>query len=224
MINWQKITDNFRGRNCTGGIDLSAVSDLTCWCMAFPDETDNELIDILMRCWCPEAKLYDTKNKYRDQYQAWQKLGYLETTEGNAMDYDFVRARIVDDAKNFKIESIAVDRLFQGYEFCQKLDAELGGTDKSPKVIACGMGYLSMAGLTQEFERRLLVHKLNHGGNPILRFMADNVSVSMDPAGNLKPNKATSQGKIDGIIGILLALDRLMRQPPKKPIKMPVAV
>lgn len=37
------------------------------------------------------------------------------------------------------------------------------------------------------------------------------MSGSENPAGNKKPNKATSQGKIDGIIGILLALDRLMR-------------
>lgn len=224
MINWQKTTERFRGRMCTGGVDLSAVSDLTCWVMLFPDDDDQELVDIIMRCWCPEAKLYDKKNKYRDQYQGWEKLGYLETTEGDAIDYEFVRARVVEDAETFKIDSIAVDRLFQGYEFCQKLNLELGGNEKAPKVIPCGMGYLSMAGLTQEFERRLIKHKLNHGGNPILRFMADNVSVSMDPAGNLKPNKATSQGKIDGIIGILLALDRLMRTPPRHEIKMPMGI
>jgi hypothetical protein len=29
----------------------------------------------------------------------------------------------------------------------------------------------------------------------------------------MKPNKETSQGKIDGIIGILLGLDRILRNP-----------
>ena len=223
-ISWQKTQKYFRGRFCVGGIDLSSVSDLTCWVMAFPDADDPELIDILMRCWCPESRLYDTKNRYRDQYQAWEKQGYLETTEGDAIDYDYVRARIVEDAGVFDIESIAVDRLFQGYEFSMKLNEELRGTEKDPKVIACGMGYLSMAGPCQELERRLLEKKINHGGNPVLRFMADNVSVSTDPAGNLKPNKATSQGKIDGIIGILLCLDRLLRTRPRPTIKMPVSV
>jgi phage terminase large subunit-like protein len=52
---------------------------------------------------------------------------------------------------------------------------------------------------------------LNHGGNPILRWMAGNVAVRQDPAGNLKPDKAESQGKIDGIVASVMALDRWER-------------
>lgn len=208
-----------------GGIDLSAVSDLTVWVQLFPDIEDKDLIDILIRVWCPEARLFDTKNKYRDQYQAWKKQGYLFTTEGDAIDYDFVRGQIAGytdaegnyikgDKDRFNIESISVDRGFQGYEFSQKLDADLGGNEKDPKVIACGMGWKSMMGPCQELERLLLLKKLNHGGNPILRWMADNVSVKINPTGGWKsPNKATSQGKIDGIIGILLGLNRMLRNP-----------
>jgi len=203
--------ESCKGKSCVGGIDLSAISDLTIWAMLFQDLEDKDLVDILIRVWCPEARLFDRKNKYRDQYQSWKKQGLLLTTEGDAIDYDFIRAQIVSDNDKFNIQSISVDRAFQGYEFSQKLDTELGGTEKDSKVIACGMGFLSMAGPCQEFERRLLLRKLNHGGNPILRWMADNVSVDKDPAGNLKPNKAKSQGKIDGIIGILLGLDRLLR-------------
>ena len=211
------------GRVSYGGIDLSAVSDLTVWVQLFPDLENKDLIDILIRVWCPEARLFDTKNKYRDQYQAWKKQGYLFTTEGDAIDYDFVRGQIAGytdaegnyvkgDKDKFNIESMSVDRGFQGYDFAQRLDADLGGNEKSPKVIACGMGWVSMMGPCQELERLLLLKKLNHGGNPILRWMADNISVKINPTGGGKsPNKAKSQGKIDGIIGILLGLDRLLR-------------
>lgn len=210
--NTRKIDENaLSGKMCFGGIDLSNVADLTIWAMLFPDVDDKDLLDILIRVWCPEARLHDSKNKYREQYQSWKKQGYLLTTDGDAMDYDFIRAQIVADNDKFDVNSISVDRAFQGYEFSQKLDVELGGSEKQPKVIACGMGFLSMAGPCQEFERRLLLQKLNHGGNPVLRWMADNVSVKKDPAGNMKPDKATSQGKIDGIIGILLGLDRILR-------------
>jgi phage terminase large subunit-like protein len=75
------------------------------------------------------------------------------------------------------------------------------------------MGYRSMALPTQKLEELLAKKKVNHGGNPILRFMADGVAVSMDPAGNRKPNKDESQCKIDGIIGLLLALDQYIRDP-----------
>lgn len=223
-LNWQKTVEKYQGRWCVGGIDLSAVSDLTVWVMAFPDDETPDLIDLLARVWCPESRLHDIKNKYRDQYQSWERSGFLTATAGDAIDYDFVRAAIVEDAKIFDIQSISVDRLFQGYEFSMKLNDELGGTDKDPVVIPCGMGYLSMAGPCQEFERRLLERQINHGGNPILRFCADNVSVSTDPAGNLKPNKAASQGKIDGIIGILLCLDRLLRLKPKPKVQMPTFI
>lgn len=219
--------ENLVGKVGYGGIDLSSVSDLTVWCMIFPDDNDKELLDILIRVWCPKARLNDSENKYREQYQAWERQGYLLTTPGNAIDYDFIRGKIAGyddkdgnhvkgDTEIFDIKSIAVDRLFQGYEFAMKLNEDMGGTEKHPKVAACGMGYLSMAGPCKEFSRRLLLAKLNHGGNPILRWMADNVSVSEDPAGNEKPNKATSQGKIDGIVGILLCLDRILREGAKE--------
>lgn len=223
-INWKKTINNFKGRRCTGGIDLSSVNDLTCWVMMFPDDKDPEQVDILMRCWCPESRLYDDRNKYKDVYQAWEKEGYLEATEGNAVDYEYVRARIVSDAAIVQVTAVGIDRYFQGYEFSTKLNEELGGHEKAPKIFLVGMGYGSMAGLTQEFERRLLKGKLNHGGNPVLRFMADNVSTSTDPAGNKKPNKATSQSKIDGIIGILLALDQQMKAPPVLEVRMPELV
>lgn len=203
--------ESLEGSECYGGVDLSSVSDLTVWVMAFRGEDDFDRVDFLCRVWCPEARLFDKRNRYRDQYLAWKQKGFLYTTPGDAVDYDFVRAKIMEDAKRFKIQSVRVDRLFQGYEFSTKLDEELGGDEKNPKVAACGMGYLSMAAPCQEFERLLLNRKLNHGGNPVLRFCADNVSISVDPAGNKKPNKATSQGKIDGIIGMLLALDGVMR-------------
>lgn len=216
-VNWKATLEKYRNRFAVSGIDLSSVSDLTCVGHLIPHPDDWEKVDVILRTWCPESKIYDTANKYRDQYQAWHKQGWLEVTDGNAIDYDYVRARVVEDARILKIDSIGVDRLFQGYEFCMKLNDELGGTEKDPKVIACGMGYLSMAGPCQEFERRLLEKKINHGGNPILRFMADSVAVRKDPAGNMKPDKDKSQGKIDGIVVILLALDRLMRQkPPQK--------
>jgi phage terminase large subunit-like protein len=197
------------GRLCYGGLDLSSVSDLTAWVLLFPDPVVTDRLTILPRLWCPEARLLDQgdgRNRYRDQYQAWARDGWIQTTPGNAIDYEAIKAQILRDAQTFQIAEIAVDRLFQGYQLSMQL------ADEGLTVAACGMGYMSMAGPTAEFERRLLQRQLHHGGHPVLRWMANNVAVREDPAGNKKPDKASSQGKIDGIIGILLALDRAMRQ------------
>ncbi len=208
------------GLRCFGGLDLSSVSDLTAWVLLFIDPIEADRLIVLPRLWCPEARLArrdeepDTEqpggsrrhNRYADQYQAWARDGWLRTTPGNAIDYEQIKAQILLDAQTFQIAEVAIDRLFQGYQLAMEL------MEEGMTVAACGMGFLSMAGPCAEFERRLLGGKLRHGGHPVLRWMANNVAVREDPAGNKKPDKASSQGKIDGIVGLLLALDRVMRQ------------
>jgi phage terminase large subunit-like protein len=198
------------GRTCYGGLDLGSVSDLVAWVMAFPQDDDPEALDFLARFWCPRSRLTADDNRYREQYQAWERDGWLQVTEGDAVDYSVVRVAILDDATRFHIDSLNVDRLFQGYQ----LSAELA--DEGLQVFGMGQGFLSMAAPVREFERRLLNRKLHHGNNPILTWMAGNVAVKQDAAGNLKPDKAQSQGKIDGIVGMVMALDRAMRKDPDK--------
>jgi phage terminase large subunit-like protein len=205
------------GRVCYGGLDLSSVSDITAWVLLFP-EPDGEGLTIVCRLWCPEARLnihedVETgrrRNRYGEAYQVWARDGVLLTTPGNAIDYTTIQAQIVEDAKRFSLQSIGIDRLFQGYQLAMQLQEDHGIT-----VAACGMGYTSMAGPCSEFERRLLGKHLHHGGHPVLRWMANNVAVRENPTGSKKPDKISSQGKIDGIVGILLALDRIMRQQPE---------
>ena len=59
-------------------------------------------------------------------------------------------------------------------------------------------------------ERRILEGSLNHGANPVLRWMASNVSVEQDAAGNFKPSKKKSTERIDGIVATIMALGRVM--------------
>ena len=52
-----------------------------------------------------------------------------------------------------------------------------------------------------------------HGGNPVLRWQAANVTVEQDAAGNIKPSKRKSTERIDGIVAMVMALGRAMVQP-----------
>lgn len=206
----EELEGALEGRECYGGLDLSSVSDISAWVMVFPRADDPEGLDILCRFWCPRARVTDPANRYADQYQAWAAAGYLRVTEGDAVDYAFIRRQILEDAERYPLQSLNVDRLFQGYQLSQEL------MDEGLQVFGMGQGFLSMAMPMKEFERRLLDHKLHHGGHPVLRWMADNVAVRQDPAGNLKPDKAASQGKVDGIVALVMALDRAMRREPPR--------
>jgi phage terminase large subunit-like protein len=224
MINISATIAKYRGRFAVGGLDLSSVEDLTCKVYLIPHEDDRDHVDIIMRTWCPEAKVESRKNRYRDQYQAWAHEGWLTVTDGNAIDYDLVRKTIVEDAQVLNLTLIGIDRQFDGVGFSIKLGEDLGHTEKRPIIIGVTNNPNKIGPVVQEFERRLLARQLNHGGNPILRFMADSVSVRENADGFKKPDKDKSQGKIDGIMGILYALDRLMRSKPPPKIKMPMGV
>ncbi len=199
------VENELLGEICYGGLDLSSVQDITAWVMVFPTANDPELVRVIARFWLPESKLSDDGYRYVEQYRVWARQGYLQLTPGDAIDYQFVKRAILDDAMKFKLRGLNVDRLFQGYQLSQEL------VDEGIDVAGMGQGFLSMAAPMRELERRLLAKKIHHGGNPVLRWMADNVAVKMDAAGNLKPDKASSQGKIDGIVALVMALDRQMR-------------
>jgi phage terminase large subunit-like protein len=50
--------------------------------------------------------------------------------------------------------------------------------------------------------------------NPVLRWMIDNVSVRTGPSGNIMPQKPEhkmSHKKIDGVVSLIMALDRALR-------------
>ena len=193
------------GRVCYGGVDLASNSDLVAWVMVFPDPDDPETIDVLPRFWCAEARLHADDNRYKDQYQVWHRAGLLKTTPGKAIDYDYVKKQVLEDAAKFQLIELNYDP-YLARQFAMQLQNE------GLQVVEMRQGFLSMAAPMKELERLLLSGKIRHGGHPVLRWMADNMSVAQDASGNFKPDKKSSQGKIDGIVAMTMAIDRVMRR------------
>ena len=84
-------------------------------------------------------------------------------------------------------------------------------TEMGLTVIPFGQGFKDMSAPTKMFYELLMKGEMVHGGNPVLRWMAGNVVVEQDPAGNIKVTKAKSKDKIDGIVASVMALDRCVR-------------
>jgi phage terminase large subunit-like protein len=76
------------------------------------------------------------------------------------------------------------------------------------EIVAFGQGYASMTWPTKKLEEVVLSARLRHGGNPVLRWMAGNVSIETDAADNWKPSKKKSRERIDGIVALIMALER----------------
>lgn len=202
MEKWDACGDDYaesdmEGRECWAGLDLASTSDLTAFVMVFPWE---EQWRLLARFWTPAEKVAARRRKGDVSYQRWIAEGWLTLTEGNETDYERVRADINALADRFGIRQIAADRLWQGAQLCQQLAGD--GFD----VLAFGQGFLSMAAPTKQFEVAISMGALRHNRNPLLRWMAGNVSVESDSAGNIKPSRKASTEKIDGIVASIMGL------------------
>jgi phage terminase large subunit-like protein len=75
------------------------------------------------------------------------------------------------------------------------------------------MRYASMNAPTKRLEQLVIGGQLAHGGNPVLRWMANNVSLETDAANSCKPSKKRSHERIDGIVGVIMGLGLLLEHP-----------
>ena len=69
-------------------------------------------------------------------------------------------------------------------------------------------GFKGMNTPAQELELMVAQNRLNHGGNPVLRWMASNAVADYDRDDHIRPSRKSSSDKIDGILGLCMALER----------------
>lgn len=184
------------GRACFGGLDLSTTTDLSALVLAFPSADG---FDVLARFWAPEEGA--TRREVRDRvpYLQWAKEGHLQLTPGAVVDYDRIRTEILALAKMYNIRGIAIDR-WNATQLASQLDAE------GLPVVFMGQGYASLSAPAKELEALVSSARLRVGGHPVLDWMAANVAVEQDAAGNIKPSKKRSTERIDGIVALVMAL------------------
>lgn len=204
------VEDQLAGRRCFGGLDLASSTDIAALCWDFPGTDGHEAI---WRFWIPEDKLADLDARTAGAASVWVRQGLMEATPGNVIDYGAILDQIDRDAQAFDIEAIAFDR-WGATQLAQEL------LDLGLLLIPFGQGFASMSAPTKELERLILDGRYVHGGNPVMRWMADNVVVRQDPAGNIKIDKARSTEKVDGMVAAVMALDLAVRAEPKKTFRV----
>lgn len=196
--------EDLKGRDCYGGLDLSSTGDITAFVLMFPPRDENEKYVMLPFFWIPEDTIPLRVRRASVPYDVWHQQGYLLATEGNVIHYGFIEKFIEELGKQYHILEIAFDR-WGATQMVQDLE----GMDFT--VVPFGQGFKDMSPPTKEFYKLLMEGKIIHGGNPIMSWMAGNVVVERDPAENIKPTKAKSPEKIDGIVAAIMALDRCIR-------------
>lgn len=198
---WNQNVDPFELEDMQGepvfiGLDLATRTDLAAAAYLFPRDEGYRLA---MRFWVPAENVAARAHKDGISYQAWIDQGFIEATPGNAIDYAYIRARILADANKFSVIEVASDP-WNALETLTTLAAE------GLKVTEVRQGFGSLTGPTKEAEVLLLRKCLRHNDNPVMNWMIGNVVLERDAAGNVKPSKAKSTQKIDGPAAMITAL------------------
>lgn len=191
--------DDLDGMDVYGGLDLSSVSDLTAL------ELVSDQGDVHSTFWLPEEGLEEKSRNDRVPYDMWHKQGFLETTPGRAIEYEFVAMRLRDVFDRCNVRALAFDRY--NMKFLQPWLERCGFTEEElARFILFGQGFISMSPALRELESLLLAKKLKTGNHPVLEMCAKNATVITDPAGNRKFVKGKATGRIDGMVALAMAV------------------
>ncbi len=199
--------DSLLGRDCYAGLDLSSTSDITAFVLVFPPRLEDEKYIVLPFFWLPEETLELRCRRDHVLYDVWQRQGFINTTEGNVIHYGFIERFIENLGTKYHIKEIAYDR-WNATQMVQNLE------DEGFTMVPFGQGFKDMSPPSKELYKLLMEGNIVHGGNPVLKWMAQNVVMRQDPAGNIKPDKERSVEKIDGIVALIMGLDRCIRCTP----------
>jgi phage terminase large subunit-like protein len=196
--------------DCYGAMDLSSVGDLTCYGRLFILKDGR--VAWFPKFYIPKEKAHKRELKDRVPFLKWAREGHVILTPGSVVDYSYIKADFESDYKKLKFCELAFDRW--NFEALRQQFIADGMPDDVG--VAFGQGYASMSAPAKRLMELILSGKLIHNNNPVMRWMAANVTVDMDPAGNIKPSKSHSSDRIDGMVALIMAVGRSMVTPGSK--------
>lgn len=193
-----------------GGLDLSSVSDLTAKVYVSPVEEDGRTFwHVHPTFWLPKEGLREKARVDRTPYDLWAEKGFLRTTPGKTIEYEFVAAVLYQDCCDYDVRKIGFDRynwrhlkpwlLKAGFS-----EGQLEGDNALFEQF--GQGFASMSPAMRDLESAVLDGRIVHGNHPVLTMCAANAVVTSNAVGDRKLDKAKATGRIDGMVALTMAM------------------
>ena len=189
-----------RSLPCWAALDLSTKIDMTALALAWWDEPE-DLWWLRVQSFLPSEDIERRAHRDKVPYADWARRGFIHLTPGNAIDYKFIVDAVLSANDEWNLQVVAYDP-WNAAQTAMELEAE------GIETVSMNQGYCTMSEPSKEFERLVVSLKLRHGDNPCLTWQANNITISEDPAGNIKPNKAKGKRRIDGVVAGIMAIGR----------------
>jgi phage terminase large subunit-like protein len=191
------------GLTLYGGLDLSEVADLTA--LVLIGWRDRKW-HVQPTFWLPSEGLSEKTIADRLPYDLWRAQGYLQTTPGRTVSYEHVADHLRGLFRHYNIAKIGFDRWNMRHFLPWLLKAGFSEQFVKEHFVEFGQGMQSMSPALRDLEQVLLEGQIAHGDHPVLSMCAANTVIAVDDAGNRKPSKKRSVGRIDGMVALAMAI------------------
>ena len=196
--------DACKGRVAFGGLDLSSTTDLTAFVLVFPDADGT--VTVLPWFWIPSDNIAARVQRDRVPYDAWVRQGFVTVTPGNVTDYDVVRRDIVQACAGLDLKALAYDP-----SNATQLSTQLQGDLGADKLIPTPQGFKHYNEPTTRLVAAVAGRRLRHPGHPVLTWNADNLTLTGNSYGEVRPDKTRAVERIDGMVALIMAFGQYLR-------------
>lgn len=195
------------GKPCYLGIDLAQKIDLNCVLALFPPFAGDGLWKLLPYFWMPKGVVQKMEMKDGVKYSQWVREKWIETTDLEMVDQEFIAARIKALKAKYNVLDI-------GYDPAQAGWLESWFTTNAITANVVKQTPVEMHDPFSTVLGEIVAHKVEHYRNPILTWMSGNVEARHTAMGLTQPVKPTATARIDGIVAWIIARQRAIKTPP----------
>jgi len=190
--------NKLKGHRCFVALDLASKIDIASMAILFPPNDSNDKYKVFCRHYLPEDTILEGGNT---RYKAWHASGELIATPGNVIDFGYIEDDLRDLKSDFQIVEVPYDP-FQATQFSVRMLQE------DFPMIEVGATVKNFSEPMKELEALIIQKKIQFEWDPVLMWMFGNVVAKLDKKDNIYPNKERPENKIDGVVALIMALNR----------------
>lgn len=193
--------EQYAGRECWIGMDLSEVLDLTALSLIFPNLDGS--VDIVSYGYLPETAFNNprTPKHIINLYETFYQRGELILTPGNTVDYNFIAEEIAKFKDIVNLQSVAFDPAMSRHlttRLENYFDIQMVEVRQSPTVLTEP---------SKHFQMLLMQNKIKFNSS-LFKWCCINAQVEVYNAGLIRVKKEhqTSPYKIDCLIAAIVGM------------------
>jgi phage terminase large subunit-like protein len=210
---WLRFPDELKGRECFLTFDSTKSFDLAAMCLRFPPIAKDERTKFIWKFWLPSETIAQRTAAERTPFDQWARDGALTSIAGGVFELEHAIKAALEAIGKYRVTKIGWDA-WNALEFYNRMVAAGQPEDL---FVEMRFGTRSLGQGTKEFERKVFGGEMDHGGNPIARWMIGHCNVRFDENMNYVPAKKRSEDSIDGIVAAVMAESLALAPAPTQP-------